>query len=108
MARAVKGGLAPALPPPVDVPLALHLEMRVQGVLADPVEQVLAARDNAVHHPTAQVDGRRLRHAQLEAGHLGARQHLVQAARRPEDRVTLGQGPVPGLRGSATSRSSPL
>ena len=85
-------GLAPALRRPVDVPLALHLEVGVQRVVADAVQQVLAARDDLVHGRAAQVDRRRLRHAQLEAGDLGARERLVEPLRRAEDGVALRHG----------------
>ena len=36
-------GIAPALAASVDVPFALHLEVRVQRLIADPVQQVLPA-----------------------------------------------------------------
>ena len=56
IARAVNAGCAPAPAARVDVPLALHLEVRVQRPVADAVQQVLAARDDLVHGHAAQVD----------------------------------------------------
>ncbi len=51
----------PALPRPVDVPGALHLEVRVQGQLAlDPGEQMFASARDPEHRSPGQVGGREL------------------------------------------------
>ena len=63
--------------------------MRVQRPVPDAVQEVLAARRDAVHRRAAEVDGGGLRHAQFEPGDLAPCERLVEPLRRPEDRVAL-------------------
>ena len=93
-ARACEGGVAPSLAGPVDVPLALHLQVRVQRVVADPVQQVLAPR----HHARAPTCPRRstvaacgTRSSNRVTSAPGER--LVQASRGAVDGVALRHAP---------------
>ena len=85
----------PALPGTVDVPLALHLEVRVQRPPPDAREEVLAARQHPVDLFTGEVRGSQLRHAQIETGHRVARERRVQHPRRTKHGVTLRHAATP-------------
>ena len=82
IARAVYAGLRQRSPGAYTCHAPSILRWECRRPVADAVQQVLAARDDAVHGHAAQVDRRRLRHAQLEAGDLGAGEHVVRAAGR--------------------------
>ena len=82
-------GRVPSLTGAVDVPFALHLQVRVQRPVADAMKQVLPARHHAVHGLAGEVDRRDLRHAQLEPRHDGAGERVVESMRRAVDGVAL-------------------
>ena len=76
----------------------------MQRELADAHEQVLAAADHLVHGLAAEVGGRELRHAQLEAGERLPGEGGVQVVCRQPDRVALGHvGKLPDQSGSVCS-----
>ena len=90
--RADREGRAavPARAGPVDVPTAVHAEVRAQGaVVGQADEQVLAAGDHLAHVDTGEVDGGQLRHPQFAAAQRRAGQRGVHPLARPARRCLL-------------------
>src|SRR5581483_27598 len=88
----LRPGPSPALTRPVDVPRAVHAEVRVQHDATDRDEQVLASCLDGVDGRAASgsFDARRAAAAYLEACHATACERGPQVARDAMDRVALG------------------
>ncbi len=107
----------PAVARPVQVPAAVHPEVRVQGEAAgQPGQHVLAARHHLAHRLPGQVERRELRYAEVGAHQRPAGERLVHPVRGQPDGVALRhRAGAPGRKrrrtrwcrpGSCTSRSS--
>ena len=84
-----------------DPPVALHLEVRVDGQAAVGADQqVLAARDGLGDELAGEVDGRVPGHAEVAAGQHLPGEGSVQALGGGPDDVTFGHGSsLPDCRG---------
>jgi hypothetical protein len=85
----LEGGAPPLRAVPVEVPGALHLQMRVDARLPHVSHQVLAAAEHLVHYLTGEVDGGEGRHPHIAAGERGTVQSLVETACAAVDGVAL-------------------
>jgi hypothetical protein len=85
-----------ATPPPaarVDLPGAVHSEMRVQReLIAEPKQLVLAARDHLAYANAGQIGCRQGGHPEFGSGQHAAGKHLVQPLACPPDRISLRHG----------------
>ena len=73
-----------------DLPLALHLEVRVDAGLGGADEQVLATADHLIDRLAGEVDGRELRHANIATRQRLSLQRLAEDRRRVPDGVAFG------------------
>src|SRR6185295_2891913 len=73
----------------VDLPAALHLQMRMDAGLADADEQVLTAADDFVDHVAGEVDGGVARHPDIAPGQRLADECVAQDGSRVPDGIAL-------------------
>jgi hypothetical protein len=105
-----------ATPPPaarVDLPGAVHSEVRVQReLIVEPKELVLAARDHLAHTNAGQIGSRQGGYPEFGSGQHAAGEHLVQPLACPPNRISLRHGLIvpwcskPRASESADSRGS--
>jgi hypothetical protein len=93
IARAVRRR-PPALAGPVQVPGAVHAQVRAERPVADAHEDVLAAGHHGVHHRSGEIGVGELRHPQIEPRDRAAPQRVVEARGRAVDGVAP-QAPAP-------------
>ena len=97
----------------IDLPAAVHLQMRVDASRSHPDEQVLAPTDDLVDHPPGQVNGGVARNADIAAGQHFSGQRLPQDHGGVPDGIALGHGlfehelPRRRRRGPIRRRKSP-
>jgi hypothetical protein len=102
-----RGSTTPAPPARVDLPSAVHPEMRVQReLIAEPEQLVLAARYHLAYANAGQISCRQRGHPEFGSGQHPASKHFVQPPACPPNRISLRHGLIVPRHPSCERRKS--